>query len=38
MFLIVRAYNKTKAPEPKAAPAGPSKVDLLTEIRYSLKK
>lgn len=38
MFLIVRAYNKTKAPKPEAAPAGPSEVDLLTEIRGSLKK
>jgi len=38
MFLIVKAYNKSKAPEPEAAPAGPSEVDLLTEIRDSLKK
>lgn len=38
MFLIVKAYNKTKAPEPEAAPAGPSEIDLLTEIRDSLKK
>ena len=38
MFLIVKAYNKTKEPEPEAAPAGPSEVDLLTEIRDSLKK
>lgn len=38
MFMIVKAYNKTKAPEPEAAPAGPSEVDLLTEIRDSLKK
>ena len=38
MFLIVKAYNKTKKPEEPAAPAGPSEVDLLTEIRDSLKK
>lgn len=38
MFLIVKAYNKTKAPEPEAAPAGPSDIDLLTEIRDALKK
>jgi len=38
MFMIVKAYNKTKkAPEP-AAPSGPSEIDLLTEIRDSLKK
>jgi large conductance mechanosensitive channel len=38
MFIIVKAYNKTKkAPEP-AAPSGPSEIDLLTEIRDSLKK
>lgn len=38
MFLIVRAYNKTKKPPEEAAPAGPSEVDLLTEIRDALKK
>ena len=38
MFLMVRAYNKSKAPEPEAAPAGPSDNDLLTEIRDALKK
>ena len=38
MFLIVKAYNKTKAPEPEAAPAGPTAEELLTEIRDSLKK
>jgi len=37
MFLIVKAYNKTKAPV-EEAPAGPSEIDLLTEIRDSLKK
>lgn len=38
MFLIVKAYNKTKKPAEEAAPAGPSEVDLLTEIRDALKK
>ncbi|MBT8257548.1 MAG: large conductance mechanosensitive channel protein MscL [Bacteroidia bacterium] len=38
MFLIVKAYNKSKKPAEEPAPAGPSEVDLLTEIRDSLKK
>ncbi len=38
MFLIVKAYNKTKAPEEEAAPEGPSQEDLLAEIRDLLKK
>ncbi len=38
MFLMVKAYNKSKAPEPEAAPAGPTAEDLLTEIRDSLRK
>ncbi|MBT8271848.1 MAG: large conductance mechanosensitive channel protein MscL [Flavobacteriaceae bacterium] len=40
LFLIVKAYNKSKKPkeEEPAAPAGPSEVDLLTEIRDALKK
>ncbi len=38
MLLMVRAYNKTKDPEPEAAPAGPSDNELLTEIRDALKK
>lgn len=39
IFLIVRQANKVlvKPAEP-AAPAGPSEVDLLTEIRDALKK
>ena len=37
MFLIVKAYSKTKKPV-EDAPSGPSEVDLLTEIRDSLKK
>lgn len=38
MFMLVKAYNKTKAPEPEAAPAGPSDNDLLKEILEALKK
>ncbi|MEP7221392.1 MAG: large conductance mechanosensitive channel protein MscL [Novosphingobium sp.] len=37
IFLIVRQANKLMPP-PVEAPAGPSEVDLLTEIRDSLKK
>ena len=38
MFLLVKAYNKTKAPVEEAAPPGPSAEELLTEIRDSLRK
>jgi large conductance mechanosensitive channel len=38
LFLVIRAYNKSQKPAEDAAPAGPSEVDLLTEIRDSLKK
>ncbi len=38
MFLIVKAYNKTKAPAEPEAPAGPTVEELLAEIRDSLKK
>ena len=38
MFLLVKAYNKTKKPVEAAAPAGPSDNDLLGEIRDLLKK
>ena len=38
MFMIVKAYNKTKKPAEDAAPAGPSDNDLLTEIRDLLQK
>ncbi|MFN4135929.1 MAG: large conductance mechanosensitive channel protein MscL [Novosphingobium sp.] len=37
IFLIVRQANKLMPP-PADAPAGPSEVDLLTEIRDALKK
>tara|TARA_R110000868_G_scaffold68720_3_gene203243 strand:- start:23998 stop:24399 length:402 start_codon:yes stop_codon:yes gene_type:complete len=38
MFLIVKAYNKMKTPPAPAAPAGPSQVELLAQIRDLLKK
>lgn len=38
MFMMVKAYNKSKAPEPEAAPAGPTAEELLAEIRDSLRK
>jgi len=38
LFLIVKAYNKTKTPPAPPAPSGPSDNDLLTEIRDLLKK
>jgi len=37
IFMIVKAANRAMPPAP-AAPAGPSEVELLTEIRDSLKK
>jgi len=38
LFMMVKAYNKTKKPVEEAAPAGPSDNELLTEIRDALKK
>ena len=38
MFMIVKAYNKSKAPVEAPAPSGPSDNDLLGEIRDLLKK
>jgi large conductance mechanosensitive channel len=39
LFLIVKAYNRVKAPTPApTAPAGPSQEELLAEIRDLLKK
>ncbi|WP_338350616.1 MscL family protein, partial [Nonlabens tegetincola] len=39
LFLMVKAYNKTKKPkeEAPAAPAGPTQEELLAEIRDVLK-
>lgn len=40
LFLIVKAYNKTKKPkkEEPAPPPGPTEIDLLKEIRDELKR
>ncbi len=38
IFMVIRTINKMKKPPEEAAPAGPSEVDLLIEIRDSLKK
>ncbi|ARU41715.1 hypothetical protein CCB80_11420 [Armatimonadetes bacterium Uphvl-Ar1] len=40
IFMLVKAVNKMRepAPEPEAAPAGPTQEELLTEIRDLLKK
>ena len=40
LFIIVKAYNKTKKPKEEApeAPKGPSQEELLTQIRDLLKK
>ncbi len=38
LFMIVKAYNKTKTPPAPAADPGPSELDILKEIRDSLKK
>jgi large conductance mechanosensitive channel len=37
LFLVLKAYNKTKKAEDEA-PAGPTEVELLTEIRDALKR
>lgn len=40
IFLLVKAINKAKGPEEPAeeAPAGPTEIELLTEIRDNLKR
>lgn len=38
IFMMVKGINKLKAPPPAAAPAGPTDVELLAEIRDLLKK
>jgi len=38
MFMLVKAYNKTKKPAPDAPPPGPTDNELLMEIRDALKK
>ncbi len=38
MFLVIKAINKMKKPEPAPAPSGPTQEELLSEIRDLLKK
>lgn len=38
LFMVVKAMNKAQGPKEEEAPAGPTEVELLTEIRDSLKK
>ena len=38
MFLIIKAINKMKKPEPVPPPAGPTQEELLVQIRDLLKK
>ncbi len=38
LFMIVKAYNKTKKPAAEEGPAGPTQEELLAEIRDLLKK
>lgn len=38
MFMVIKAMNRLKKPEPAAAPSGPSQEELLTQIRDLLKK
>lgn len=38
LFIMVKAYNKTQKPKEEPAPAGPSELDILKEIRDELKK
>jgi large conductance mechanosensitive channel len=38
LFVIIKAYNKTKKPLAPAPPAGPTEKELLAEIRDLLKK
>jgi len=38
LFVMIKAYNKTKKPPAPAAPAGPTETELLAEIRDLLKK
>ncbi len=38
LFMIVKAYNKTRKPKAEPAPAGPTQEELLAEIRDLLAK
>ncbi|HAP75503.1 MAG TPA: large conductance mechanosensitive channel protein MscL [Acidimicrobiaceae bacterium] len=37
LFMVIKAYNRLKKSAAEEAPAGPSEIDLLTEIRDALK-
>ena len=37
LFLIVRTYNRFRSQDTPTAPPGPTEVELLTEIRDSLR-
>ena len=38
IYIVLKAYEKTKEPPAPPAPAGPTEIDLLKEIRDELKK
>lgn len=38
IFLVVKGINKAQGPEEEEAPAGPTEIELLTEIRDNLKR
>lgn len=38
IFMLVKAINKAQGPKEEAAPGGPTDIELLMEIRDSLKK
>jgi large conductance mechanosensitive channel len=38
IFMVVKAINRAQGPAPEAAPAGPTELDILKEIRDNLKK
>ena len=38
LFLIIKGINKLKRKEEAAAPAGPTEIELLTQIRDNLKR
>lgn len=38
IFMVVKAINKAQGPAEEAAPAGPTELDILKEIRDAMKK
>lgn len=38
IFLVVKAINKAQGPAEEAAPAGPTELDILKEIRDEMKR